>query len=131
MRNIFSKPKPITVKAYQFQVLLTFNDGRYTEEQISDIMEITPRAVRKIVEEFNFRKYLDCSNAVKYQVIDNKYHIVTKHTDSRDMVLYKRFESMRQGIEAYKIYLIDLGGDKKQLQMSLDQILESELISNG
>lgn len=130
MRSIFSTPKQLTDKAYQFQVLITFNNGKYTEEQISDIMEITPRAVRKIAEEFNFRKVIDCSNHVKYQVIDNKYHIVTKHSDSRDYVMTKRFYSMIKEIKAYKIYLEDIGGNKLQLQMSLDQLLseyESEV----
>ena len=131
MRNIFSLPQQVTPTATHFQWLLNMNDGLLTEKDLATSLRISKRDVRKIAENFNYRKYINQDNSVKYQVIEKKYHIIVKDHKERDYVVNKRLFAMIKEMKAYKIYIEDLGGDKNQLQMTIDQLMKDyEQIDN-
>lgn len=87
-----------------------------TEQRLADVYKIERRDIRKIVERWNFNKFLKVDSTQKIKVINGKYRIVDKELAER---VYKfHLDNLRSAAMKHKIMAKALGIDLTNMTMA-------------
>jgi transcription initiation factor IIE alpha subunit len=145
MRTVFEEPTKKTNAAIDIERIIKFNPQGLTEKQISSLLGINRRTIRKIIEKLNKRKYIGHNNSIKYHAILvheermfgpavdlYKYFMITPYSPHKKTILKKKHTDVVAAIKSYKMYLDDLRTDhpedRRQIGMMEDLVNSLEII---
>jgi len=104
-------------------------DPTHTDESLAQLLQITPREVRTIIERINYNKYLGIEFKYQYRKINGKYAVIDFHSEHKQRVIDKIKFDMIASIKRYGITSNKLS-DVGLLNLTLKDIIEMEIDDN-
>ena len=126
MRVIFSEPVYYDGLAQNLELYIAMQDGLLNDKDLAELLNISEREVREIVERLNYNKYEGINNDYQYRKINGKYATINLQSKHRQSVIDKIKTDMIASIVRYSITSKKLN-KTNLMNMTLDQIIKEEL----
>lgn len=125
-RVIFQEPIELTNEAINIDLYIRMNDGEHTDSTLAELLNISDREVREIIERINYLKYNGINKKYQIRKINGKYTVIDFNSEHKERVLNKIKFDMIASIKRYGI-TSDILSDVSMLNLTISEIMNMEV----